>query len=165
MLYAGKQAHWQAPSPRDAVERLLGLLYSHVDPPNSLVCVRLCLLSEEQRIRTSYTCSTQLAGHSSGAQHCCQRAGPARFIIVSEFCISGLWGQKLMLTFWVTSCFTIRKFQPDRSIFMNWFKFWYSTWVPTRYRRRQPVYPIQISYSCLCEPVQAMLEYTELHGC
>lgn len=123
---------------------MLGLLYSHVDPPNSLVWVCLPLLSEEQRIRTPYTCGTQLAGHSSEAPHCCQRAGPARFIIVSEFRISGLWGQKLMLTFWVTSCFTVRKFQLDRSIFMNWFKFWRSTWVPTRYWERQQVYPIQI---------------------
>lgn len=64
---------------------MLGLLYSHVDPPNSLVCVCLCLLSEGQRIRTPYTCSTQLAGYSSGAPHSCQRARPARFIIVSEF--------------------------------------------------------------------------------
>lgn len=112
---------------------MLGLLYSHVDPSNSLVCACLSLLSEGQWIRTPYTCSTQLAGHCSGAPHSCQGAGPAWFIIVSEFCISGLWGQKLMLMFWVTSCFTVRKFQLDGSIFMNWFKFWHCTWVPTRY--------------------------------
>lgn len=116
---------------------MLGLLNSHVDPPNSLLCVCLCLLSEGQWIRTPYTCSTQLAGHSSRAPHSCQRAVPARFIIVSEFCISGLWGQKLILTFWVTSCFTVWKFQLDRSIFMDWFKFWHCTWVPTRYWGRQ----------------------------
>lgn len=126
---------------------MLGLLYSHVDPPNSLVCLCLCLLSAGQWIRTPYTCSTQLAGHSSGAPHSCQWAGPARFIIVSEFRISGLWGQKLMLTFWVTSCFTIRKFQLDRSIFMTWFKFWRCTRVPTRYGGRQSVYPVQIPNS------------------
>lgn len=143
---------------------MLGLLYSHVDPPNSLVCVCLCLLSEGQWIRTPNTCSTQLAGHSSGAPHSCQRAGSARFIIVSEFRISGLWGQKLMLTFWVTSCFTVRKFQPDRSIFMNWFKFWHCTWVPTRYRGRQSVYPIQISYSCLCGTLQVLQAREECSG-
>lgn len=67
-----------------------GLLYSHVDPPNSLVCMCLCLLSEGQWIRTPSTCTTQLAGHPSAALHSCQSAGPARFIIVSEFPISRL---------------------------------------------------------------------------
>lgn len=108
---------------------MLGLLNSHVDPPNSPLGVAHCLLSEGQWIRTPCTRGTQLTGHSSGAPHSCQPTVPARFIIVSEFCISGLWGQELILTFWVTSCFTKWKFQPDPSIFMDWFKFWHCTWV------------------------------------
>lgn len=143
VLKVGKQAHWQASNPGDAVERMLGLLYSHVDPLNSLVWVCLCLLSEEQRIRTPYTCGTQLAGHSSGAPHCCQ-SWACQIYHSLWILYFRLVRAKLMLTFWVTSCFTVRKFQLDLSIFMNWFKFWCSTWIPTRYRGRQQVYPIHI---------------------
>lgn len=41
-----KQARWQPQSPRDAAERMLGLLNSHVDPPNSLLslCVSVFCL-------------------------------------------------------------------------------------------------------------------------
>lgn len=161
VLKVGKQAHWQASNPRDAVERMLGLLYSHVDPLNSLVWVCLCLLSEEQRIRTPYTCGTQLAGHSSGAPHCCQRAGPARFIIVSEFCISGLWGQSWC---WRSEWQAVLPYGNS-----NW-TFPYS-WTDLNSgavhgflqdtTEDSKCIPSTFSYSCLIETVQVRVEYTE----
>lgn len=136
---------------------MLGLLNSHVDPPNSLLllCVYVFCLrgsgSEPPSPPTPhymYT-HTHLAGRSSGAPHSCQRAQPARFITASEFCIWGhCVGQKEILTSWVTSCFTV---PPDHSIFMVRFKFWPCTWIPPgdQGRRRNP-FQSQASVSAQC---------------
>lgn len=132
-----KQAHWQPQSPRDAAERMLGLLNLHVDPPNSLLspCVSVFFLrgSESEPAPPSPVhVHTHLAGRSSGAPHSCQPAQPARFITGSDFFYLGdCEGQKLILTLWVTSCFTVWKLQPIHFIFMDWFKFWHCALVPT----------------------------------
>lgn len=90
-----KQARWQPQSPRDAAERMLGLLNSHVDPPNSLLslCVSVFCLrgsGSEPPPPSPVHVHTHLAGRSSGALHSCQPAQPARFITSPEFCIWGL---------------------------------------------------------------------------
>lgn len=96
-----KQACWQPQSPRDAAERMLGLLNSHVDPPNSLLslCVSVFCLrgsgSEHPPPPLPVHVHTHLAGHSSGAPRICQPAQPARFITSPEFCIWGIRGKKV----------------------------------------------------------------------
>lgn len=133
-----KQAHWQPQSPRDAAERMLGLLNLHVDPPNSLLspCVSVFFLrgsGSEPAPPSPVHVHTHTLSRSFFWSPTQLSASPACQIH------HGLWffylgdceGQKQILTWWVTSCFTVWKLQPIHFIFMDWFKFWRCALVPT----------------------------------
>lgn len=149
-----KPARWQPQSPRDAAERMLGLLNSHVDPPNSLLslCVSVfCLRGSGSEPPTPLpgTCTHTLSRSFFWSPTQLSASPPCQ--IHHKPWILYLWageGQKLFLTSWVTSCFSVWKLQPNPFIFMDWFKFWHCTLVPTRdWGRHRSLF--SVSASCL----------------
>lgn len=95
----------------------------------------LCLLSEGQWIRTPPlhgTCTHTLS-RSFFWSPTQLSASPACQIHHKPWILylGACEGQKLILTSWVTSCFTVWKLQPNPFIFMDWFKFCHCTLVPT----------------------------------
>lgn len=133
---------------------MLGLLNSHVDPPNSLLslCVSVfCLRGSGSEPppspRYMYT-HTHLAGRSSGAPHSCQWAQPASFITGSEFCIWGLRGSEFDSDV-VSDKLLYHTETPTGPLHIHGLIQILPLYVGSYRRLRKTPKPVQVSHSCL----------------